>query len=103
MWRNKKTGAGVITMKAPTRPTAETARLGKEKYERDIRKQVEDAHHGDVVAIDVDAGDWAVGDNVIDDAERLREMLLGAVNVLRERVGYPALRHFGARPLQRGR
>ena len=90
-------------MNAPTRPTAEIARLGKEIYERDIRGQVEDAHHGEVVAIDVDSGNWVLGDNVIAATERLRVKLPGAVNVLSERVGHPALRHFGGRPLRRGR
>ena len=47
-------------MNAPTRPTAEIARLGKEIYERDIRPKMEDGHHGEVVAIDVDTGVWAV-------------------------------------------
>ena len=88
-------------MNAPTRPTAEIARLGKEIYERDILGQVEDAHHGEVVAIDVDTGNWALGDNVIAATERLRVKLPGAVNVLSERVGHPALRHFGGRPLRR--
>ena len=89
-------------MNAPTRPTAEIARLGKEIYERDIRSKVEDGHHGEVVAIDVDTGNWAVGDNVIAATERLREKRPGAVNVLSERVGYPALRHFGGRTLRTG-
>ena len=40
---------------------AETARLGDEIYERDIRKQVEADHHGEVVAIDVESGSWAGG------------------------------------------
>ena len=54
---NKNGGTGVITMSAPTRPTAEIARLGKEIYERDIRSK-EDGHHGDYVAIDVESGEW---------------------------------------------
>ena len=37
---------GVMTVNAPTRPTAEIVRLGREIYERDIRGQVEEAHHG---------------------------------------------------------
>ena len=86
---------------APTRPKEEIARLGKEIYERDIRAQVEDAHYGEVVAIDVDTSNWAIGDNVIAATDRLREKRPGAVNVLCERVGYPALRHFGGRPLRR--
>ena len=42
----------------PSRPKDETTRLGKEIYERDIRPQVEADHYGDVVAIDVDSGNW---------------------------------------------
>jgi hypothetical protein len=90
-----------MTVNAPTRPAAEIARLGREIYERDIRKQVEAAHHGEVVAIDVDTGSWAVGNNVIAATGRLQEKRPEAVNVLSERVGYPALRHFGGRPLRR--
>ena len=88
-------------MNAPTRPTAEIARLGKEIYQRDIRPKVEDGHYGEVVAIDVDTGTWAVGDNVIAATDRLREKRPDAVNVLSERVGYPALYHLGGRPVQR--
>ena len=50
----------------------------------------------------MDTGNWAVGDNVIAATERLREKRPGAVNVLSERVGYPALRHFGGRTLRTG-
>ena len=85
---------------APTRPTAEIARLGPEIYERDIRREVEADHHGRVVSIDVDSGAWAVGDNVLDAAGRLREQRPDAVNVWSERVGYPALYHFGGRALR---
>ncbi len=89
-------------MNAPTRPKAEIARLGKEIYDRDIRSKVEDGHRGEVVAIDVDTGNWAIGNNVISATDRLREKRPGVVNVLSERVGYPTLRHFGGRPLRRG-
>ena len=43
-------------MNAPTRPTAEIARLSKEIYERNIGGQVKDALHSEVHAIDADAG-----------------------------------------------
>ena len=46
------------------RPRAEIAGLDKEIYDRDIRSKIEDGHRGDVVAIDVDTGNWAIGDNV---------------------------------------
>ena len=85
----------------PRRPREETARLGKEIYERDIRRQVEADHHGEVVAIDVDSGNWAVADGEITAVDRLRATHPSAVNVLCERVGYRALRSFGAGSLLR--
>ena len=88
-------------MNAPTRPTAEIARLGKEIYERDIRPKMDDGHHGEYVAIDVDTGDWTDADTDGDALERLRARHPGAVDVLMERVGYRALHSFGAGTLRR--
>lgn len=88
-------------MASPRRPREETARLGKELYERDVRQQVEADHHGEVVAIDVDSGCWAIAGGEIAAVDRLREIRPRAVNVLCERVGYRALRSFGARSLRR--
>ena len=85
------------------RPHGETARLGKEMYQRDILPLVEADHHGEVVAIDVDTGNWAIGDNVIAATDRLREQRPDAINVLSERVGYPALYRFGGSSLRRNR
>ena len=83
-------------MTAPARrPREETARLGRKIYRRDILPLVEADHHGEVVAIDVDTGNWAIGDNVIAATDRLREQRPDAVNILCERVGYPTLRKFG--------
>lgn len=83
------------------RPSEETARLGREIYRRDILPQVESDHFGEYVAIDVDSGNWAVADSEIAAVDRLRTMPPGAVNILCERVGYRALRSFGAGSLQR--
>ncbi len=84
----------------PRRPSEETARLGKEIYEREIRGQVEADHHGEIVAIDVDSGIWAVADGEVAAVDRLRVLRPSAVNVLCERVGYRALRSFGAGSLR---
>ncbi len=81
---------------ATRRPTEEIARLGDEIYERDIRREVEADHHGEVVAIDIDSRCWAVGDTVIIARDRLRAERPDAVNVLFERVGYRAIDRFGA-------
>ena len=66
----------------------ETVRLGKEIYERDIRHQVEADHVGEIVAIDVESGIWAMGHETMEARESLRAKRPEAVNVLFERVGY---------------
>ena len=85
----------------PNRPKEETARLGDEIYERDIRDQVESDHHGEVIAIDVDTGSWAIGDNVIAATDRLWERHPDAYDIWCLRVGHRTLHHFGGRPLRR--
>ena len=84
----------------PRRPSEEITRLGDEIYERDIRHEVEAEHHGEVVAIDVESGTWAIGDTVIVARDRLRTKRPEAVDVCLLRVGHRALHHFGGRPLR---
>ena len=87
---------------APSRrPLDETARLGDEIYERDIRPQVEADHHGKIVAIDVDSGDYAIADTALAAADSLRERHT-AVDVWAVRVGYSTLRTFGGSSPRRG-
>lgn len=82
-------------MTTPTRRTDEEARrLGDEIYERDIRPQVEATHYGKIVAIDVDSGDYAIGDTAVAAAERLLERRPDA-DPWAVRVGYRTLRSFG--------
>ena len=101
MWTNSSTFAEVITVNAPTRRTAEeTGRLGDEIYERDIRPQVEKTHHGKIVAIDVDSGDYAIGDTAMDASDRILERRPDA-DTWCVKVGYRALRSFGAGSLRR--
>ena len=86
---------------APTRPSKETARLGDEIYERDIRQQVEADHHGEVVAIDVESGNGAIGENVIAATDNLWARHPTAHDIWCLRVGHRALHHFGGRPVRR--
>lgn len=79
----------------PTRPTEEIVRLGREKYERDIRPQVEADHVGEVVAIDVDTGDWALEDDETAALDRLRSRRPETINVFCERVGFRAMHSLG--------
>ena len=77
------------------RPKDETARLGDEIYERDIRPQVEAEYDGEYVSIDVDSGSWAVSDDLLTAAKRLRAMRPEAVDVWTVRVGYRATASIG--------
>ena len=88
------------TVAPERRPREETARLGDEIYERDIRPQVEAAHRGEFVAIDVDSRSWAVSDDLRTAAKRLRAQCPDAIDVWLLRVGYRSLHHFGGRPLR---
>ena len=83
------------------RPGEEIAVLGRQMYELDIRHLVEADHVGEIIAIDVDSGSWALGERGIDAVARLRETRPESVNILCERVGYRALRSFGAGSLRR--
>ena len=79
----------------PTRPRDEIARLGDKIYERDIRPQVEADHDGDIVAIDVDSGNWAIGDDLLTAAGRLRSQRSQVANVWSLRIGSRAVYKFG--------
>ena len=89
--------------RAPTLSKEETARLGDEIYERDVRPQVEEAHHGQYVAIDVHSGAWALADDLRAAANSLRTQHPLVTDVWAVRVGFGALRHFGGRPLRRSK
>ena len=89
--------------KLPTRPRDEIARLGDEIYERDIRPQVEADHDGDIVSIDVDSGNWAVDDDLLAAAGRLRALRPQAVNVWSLRIGHRAVYKFGGGSLRSAR
>ncbi len=86
----------------PRRPRDKVARLGKEIYRRDIQRQVEADHIGEVVAIDVDSGDYALGANAIAASESLRNQRPDA-QVWLMRVGHRTLYHFGGSSLRTAR
>jgi hypothetical protein len=74
----------------------ETARRGDEIYERTIRAQVEADHYGKVVAIDIETGAYAVDENALTAARRLRTQHPDA-EVWLVRVGHRALHRIGGR------
>ena len=87
-----------MSAQQPRSSAEEVARRGDEIYERTIRAQVEATHHGKVVAIDIETGAYAVDDNALAAARRLRAQYPEA-EVWFVRVGHRALHHIGARPM----
>lgn len=83
--------------KAPSRTKDEIASLGDEIYERDVRAQVETTHHGEIISIDIDSGDWAIGENILEAVDRLRAQCPEATDVWSLRVGHPAVHRFGSK------
>ncbi len=85
----------------PARPKVETARLGKEIYERNIRPQVEADNYGDVVAIDVDSGHWTIGHEASEAVNLLSAQWPEAHDILCLRVGRIGVYSFGGSSLRR--
>jgi peptide subunit release factor RF-3 len=77
----------------------ELARRGQELYESTIRQQVEAGNKGKIVAIDIETGDFDVGDTIIAATDPLFERHPDA-QPWTIRIGYRAVYHFGARSLR---
>ena len=71
----------------PSRPIAEIRRLGEEIYVSDIERLVDDDHIGEVCAIDVDSGEWAIGEDNLEASARLRKKRPNAHNIWPLRIG----------------
>ena len=80
----------------PSRPIAETARLGRKIYLQTILPLVEADHFGEYVAIDVDTGHWAMAETSREAWQHLKEKHPDAFDIWGERVGFKALYSIGA-------
>ncbi len=78
-------------------PHDEFARLGKKRY-AEIRDQFTDADKGKFLAIDIETGDFEVGQDEIEICVLLRERNPGA-QIWGERIGYKTMRTMGGRSL----
>ena len=74
------------------------ARRGRALYERDVRSEVEPEHEGRFLALDVESGDYEVGDDALPTSARLRARKPDAVLYL-IRIGRPAAFRLGGRDL----
>jgi hypothetical protein len=75
----------------------EFARRGDTIYERDIRRNVEEEHEGEFVAIDVETGAYEVDANELAASDRLGARIPNP-QIWLKRVGSRYVRHFGPRP-----
>jgi hypothetical protein len=66
---------------------SEIIQRGQQRYERDIRSKVE-VHHGKMLALDVDSGEYALGCDSITAIDRLKTKVPSA-QVYLLRVGFP--------------
>jgi len=78
----------------------EMARRGQERYESGIRQQVEAGNLGKIVAIDIETGDFEVGETIITATDRLFERCPEA-QPWGIRIGQGAVYHFGSQSLKK--
>ena len=69
----------------------ELAQRGQELYESGIRQQVEASNEGKIVAIDIETGEFEVGEIVMAATDRLFACIP---------IGHRAVYHFGSRSLK---
>ena len=81
-------------MGANTYATDDIVRRGQERYEREIRAAVEAAHHGEMLALDVETGDYETAPDSLTALNRLTARRPNAV-VYILRVGYPTAVRLG--------
>ena len=60
-----------MAVRQPRYSKEEFARRGTEFYERDIRPHVEADSKGKIVAIDIETGDYAIGEDILSAAQQL--------------------------------
>lgn len=70
-------------------PAAVVAARGTELYDRQIRDKVESGNLGRFVAIDIDTGEFEVGDDHYETVGKLRSRLSDPI-VYTLKIGYPA-------------
>ncbi len=78
----------------PRYTKAETARLGQERYRKDVQPLVEAAHQGEFVAIDIESGAYELDKDDFAATEKLLARQPDA-QIWLMRVGHPATRCMG--------
>ena len=78
-------------MSHPTLSSQEVARRGKELYQKSIRAKVErEENIGKIISINVETGDYEIGDHLVETSLRLRSKQTDAA-LWGERIGFDAV------------
>jgi len=78
----------VAIMPHPRYSSEEVGRVGKELYEKSIRARVETEENiGKIISIDIETGDYEIGDDLVQTARRLLAKNPNAA-IWHERIGY---------------
>jgi hypothetical protein len=88
-----------MTVRQPRYSKEEFAQRGDALYESQIRSQVEEGNRGKIVAIDIETGAFELADDPMIATRQLYERLPDAQPWV-IRIGYRAVRRFGARSLK---
>ena len=89
-----------MSTRRPRYSKEEFARRGTELYENNIRPHVEAEHKGGIVAINIESGEYAIGENILAASRSLFDKDADA-QVWSVRVGYPAVSRTGLRSSSR--
>ena len=85
-----------MAVRQPRYSKEEFARRGTDLCDRQIRSEVEEGNKGKIVAIDIETGEYSVGENILSASQPLFDRN-AASQLWAVRVGYAAVHHIGGR------
>lgn len=83
-----------MKIRQPRYSKEELAKRGHELYDSQIRSQVEANNHGQIVAIDIETGNFEIANDSLTAAKQLLKHHPDA-QIFGIRIGYPAVHRFG--------
>lgn len=87
-------------MERPRYTKEEHARRARELYEREIQAKLSEQDIGRILALDVDSGEFVLGDRVLDVCDKLYAIRPQAQPFV-FRVGYAGVHRFGPRLVEK--
>ena len=89
-----------MTIRKPRYSREESAQRGTEIYEQQVRAQVKARNKGKILAIDIETGEYSLGENILSAAQPLFDRNDDA-QLWGVRVRHRAVHRIGMRPLRK--